>query len=89
MFKKNSRKKIYVIHKQELTKDNIFIIAFNNAVLILNAQKKDQKEIYRITVDFFLLSFTKNTADTLRAGCAEKRVAGRYKRSSFSGDWKT
>ena len=30
MFKKNSRKKIYVIHKQELTKDNIFIIVFNS-----------------------------------------------------------
>lgn len=58
-------------------------------ILILNAQKKDQKEIYRITVDFFLLSFTKNRADTLWAGCAEKRVAGRYKCSSFSGDWKT
>ena len=85
MFKKNSRKKLKLYINRNLQK-NMYITAFN---LILNAQKKDQKDIYRIMVHFFLLSFTKNTADTLRAGCAEKRVAGRYKCSSFSGDWKT
>lgn len=85
MFKKNSRKKFMLYINRNLQK-NICIVAFN---LILNAQKKDQKEIHRITVNFFLLTFTKNTADTVRAGCAEKRVAGRYKCSSFLGDWKT
>lgn len=60
MFKKNSRKKLKLYINRNLQK-NIYITAFN---LILNAQKKDQKDIYRIMVHFFLLSFTKNTADT-------------------------
>ena len=50
MFKKNSRKKLKLYINRNLQK-NIYITAFN---LILNAQKKDQKDIYRIMVHFFL-----------------------------------